>query len=247
MSFSTNTIGVILARAGSQGLRGKNKALVAGRPCVSWTIDHAQQCESLTRCGVSTDDEDVARIGLEAGSEHWPRDPALATANARVDDAARAAVRQAHERAPVSPDSAVVLMYANVPVRPAGLLDRALALFTETGCDSVQSYAEVGKHHPAWTARLNEDGTVQPWEGDTLFGGIYRRQELPPAFLPDGGGIVVRRSCLDAAAESPTNPHAFLGLDHRGIATKPGEGVDIDDSIDLAVADAILQAQQSLG
>ena len=245
MPSTSQAIAVILARAGSHGLPGKNRALVAGRPCVSWTIDHAKGCSGLTRVGVSTDDEEVARISLESGIEHWPRDPEHATATARVDDAARSAVAQAHERMAISADTAVVLLYANVPVRPEGLLDRAIELFIESGCDSVQSYAEVGKHHPMWTARLSDDGVVRPWEGDTLFAGVYRRQELPSAYIPDGGVVVVRRSCLDAAAGSPDNPHAFLGRDHRGITTRPGEVIDIDDPIDLAVAGAVLQARQS--
>jgi CMP-N-acetylneuraminic acid synthetase len=126
-------------------------------------------------------------------------------------------------------------------VRPEGLIDRAIALFYETGCDSVQSYAAVGKHHPTWTARVDDLGRVRPWEGDRLFGGIYRRQDLTPAFVPDGGVIVVRRACLDAAAAEPHNPHAFLGRDHRAVTTEPGEVVDIDCEIDLAVADQVLR------
>ncbi len=247
MASSTHAIAVILARAGSQGLPGKNRAPVAGRPCVAWTIDHARTCSGITRIGVSTDDKEVARLAIDAGIEHWPREPELATATARVDDAARAAVAQADQHAAIPHDAAVVLLYGNVPVRPTDLLARAIELFRDSGCDSVQSYSEVGKHHPMWTARLSGDGTVQPWEGDTLFGGVYRRQELPPAYVPDGGVIVVRRSCLDAAVERPDNPHAFLGRDHRGIATKPGDVIDIDDAIDLAVADAVLRHRQSNG
>lgn len=238
-------IAVILARAGSKGLPGKNRAPVAGKPCVRWTIDHVQASMLLTRAGVSTDDHTIAEIACDAGLEHWTRDPQLATDTARVDDAARATLIKADAHKRVSDDAAVVLLYANVPVRPQGLIDRALTLFFETGCDSVQSYASVGKHHPTWTTRVDDDGRVRPWEGSTLFGGVYRRQNLAPAYIPDGGVIVVRRSCLDSAHNQPDsqpdNPHAFLGQDHRAITTEPGQVLDIDNFLDLAVADQLLR------
>lgn len=237
----TDAIAIILARAGSKGLPGKNRAPVAGRPCVSWTIDHVRASALVGRAGVSTDDEEVAILAVEAGLEHWPRSPERAHDTARVDAAAREALQLADRHRPVPRGTPVVLLYANVPVRPEGLIDRAVALQRQTNCDSVQSYAAVGKHHPWWTARLDELGRVAPWEGSRLFGGIYRRQDLPPAYVPDGGVIVVRRSSLDAAEHETDNPHAFLGADHRGVRTEPGEVVDIDGPTDLAVADQLLR------
>lgn len=234
-------VAIVLGRAGSKGLPGKNRALVAGRPCVMWTVDHVLAAGGIGRAGVSTDDAELARLGIEAGLEHWPRSAALAGDTATIDDAAREALREADRRAVVAAHTAVVLLYANVPVRPAGLIDRALARFHETGCDSVQSYADVGKHHPTWTTRIGPDGRVGPWEGQTRFGGVYRRQDLEPAFIPDGGVIVVRRACLDAAEGLTGQPHAFLGEDHRGITTRAGEVVDIDNAVDLAVADQLLR------
>lgn len=233
-------LAIVLARAGSKGVPGKNRAPVAGQPCVCWTFDHLRSSRLVTRGGVSTDDPQIARLALAAGLEHWPRPAELAHDRARVVDAARSALACANERAPVSPDAAVVLLYANVPVRPAGLIDRAIALLWETGCDSVQSYARVGKQHPAWLVRLDEDGKARPWQGQRLFSGIDRRQDLEPAFVPDGGVLVVRRRILEDASADANGPHAFLGQDHRGITTEPGEVIDIDSPVDLAVAHHVL-------
>lgn len=238
-----DAIAIILARAGSKGLPGKNRAIIAGKPCVSWTIEHVRTSTLLRRAGVSTDDEEIAILAVEAGLEHWPRAAELASDTARIDSAAREALRQADRHRIVPPMAPIVLLYANVPVRPPGLIDRAISLFIESGCDSVQSYAAVGKHHPWWTARLDEQGRVAPWQGTQLFGGVYRRQDLPPAFVPDGGVVVVKRSCLDAAEHDQENPHAFLGADHRGVRTEAGEVVDIDGPTDLAVADQLLRRQ----
>ncbi|MEO1007720.1 MAG: acylneuraminate cytidylyltransferase family protein [Planctomycetota bacterium] len=242
-SKDTPAIAIILARAGSKGVPGKNRRPIAGRPCVAWTIDAAHASEAVGRVGVSTDDDEVAATALEMNAEHWPRTPALATHDARIDAAAADALDRAAERKPVDPHALVVLLYANVPVRPPGLIDRAVAVLRTTGCDSVQSYARVGKHHPWWTATLGDGGVVRPWHGEQLFNGVYRRQDLPPACVPDGGVIVLRQSALCAGAAQADRPHAFLGSDHRGVQTEHGDVVDIDTEADLAVAEHLLHTR----
>ena len=60
-------------------------------------------------------------------------------------------------------------------------------------------------------------------------------------WFPDGGVIALTRDSLFTV--DPDAPHAFLGSDRRGIQTAPGEVIDVDDEIDLMVAEAILQRQ----
>jgi len=238
---------IILARAGSEGLPGKNAALVAGYPCCSWTIDHAQRSRSIGSVVVSTDDPRVAAIAQSMGVIVLRRPPELATAIATIDDAARDALGQLNQlrrSEPTEPDPSdpIVILYANVPVRPADLTDRAVELLATSGCDSVQSYTTVGKVHPWWLVRLDDTGTVEPWEGDQLNHGVFRRQDLPSALVPDGGVIALTRQALMRAIPAvPPGPHAFLGADRRGITTEPGSVVDIDSPIDLIVADAVLR------
>lgn len=228
---------LILGRAGSKGVPGKNTAIVGGRPCVMWTIDHAREAHRVARVAVSTDDEQMQRMAIDSGVDVVARPAALAADDATVDDAARHAVDALGWT-----DGPVAILYANVPVRPAGLLDRAVGLLEETSCDSVQSVARVGKHHPWWTARVEDDARLAPWEGDTLNHGVFRRQDLPPAFVPDGGALVVTRAALFGEIPGvPPGPHAFLGADRRAVATDEGEVIDIDTGIDLIVADALLR------
>jgi CMP-N,N'-diacetyllegionaminic acid synthase len=231
----TDTIAIILARAGSKGVPGKNSALIAGRPCACWTIEHAQRAATISRVTISTDDTQLQELGVALGIDVVARPAALATDSARVDDAARHAI----ETLGISNDAVVVLLYANVPVRPDDLIDRCVRTCIETGADSVQSYAPVGKHHPLWTCRVDPGSAqVAPWQGHTLNGGVYRRQDLPDACIPDGGCLVVRASSLMNPLEGP---HGFLGADRRGVRTGEGDVIDIDTPIDLIVADAILK------
>ncbi|MEI7657651.1 MAG: acylneuraminate cytidylyltransferase family protein [Phycisphaerae bacterium] len=232
---------VILARAGSRGVPGKNVAPVAGRPCIAWTIDHALASTHATTTLVSTDDPTAAAVARAMGVTVIDRPASLATDSARVDDAALHCIRT-HELAS-GPVDGVVILYGNVPVRPEGLIDRAIERFRSSGCDSVQSYAPVGKHHPWWTARLEgEELEARAWEeGAPLNHGVYRRQDLPPAYIPDGGVLVVSRAAIFREIPGvPPGPHAFFGVRRAGVVNPEGSVVDIDAPIDLLVADAIL-------
>lgn len=237
-----STLALILARAGSKGLPRKHERPIAGRPCIAWTLDDALDAQRrgvIDRVALSTDGPSLARIAMEMGVEIVQRPADLASDHATVDDAARHAVRILEARG--SPDDLVVILYANVPIRPEGLIERAVRLVRDSSADSAQSYQPVGKHHPWWTAVVEQGGAVRPWEGPILNHGVYRRQDLPPAHVPDGGVLVVtRRALFHEVPNVPPGPHAFFGLDRRGVINPAGSVVDIDTEIDAMLAEVIL-------
>ncbi len=250
-------IAIILARRGSKGVPGKNVALVGGRPCIAWTIDAAIQAAGVGIVAVSTDDPDAKSVARSfgAGIMVIDRPKSLAGDRATIDAAARHAVAWVGRtscppvlvgRTSCPPSAPIVILYANVPIRPVlkgvGLIDRALATLARTGADSVQSYAPVGKFHPWWTARVNDrTGRVAPWQGRVLNHGVFRRQDLPPAFVPDGGVIALTRAALMLELGVAPGPHAFFGCGRRGIINADGAVIDIDSPTDLLVADAVLR------
>jgi CMP-N-acetylneuraminic acid synthetase len=232
--MSQTATAIILGRAGSKGVPGKNTRMLAGKPCGVWTIEHARAAAMIGRIAVSTDDPALALAARGRGVEVIERPHQLAHDTATVDDAARHAAQHLG-------GELFVILYANVPVRPPDLIDRAVMLLVGSGCDSVQSYAPVGKHHPWWTARLDEQGSVTPWEGPVLNHGVYRRQDLPPAFVPDGGVIALtRRALMLQVPGAGEGPHAFFGADRRGIVSPDGAVVDIDEEADLTRASYLL-------
>ena len=115
------TLAVIIGRAGSRGLPGKNARMVAGRPMVCHTIEDALAAETIDRVIVSTDGHDIADAAREAGIQVIARPAELASDTATVDSAVRHAVE-----ASGAMHSIIVLLYANVPVRPPNLIDVAV-------------------------------------------------------------------------------------------------------------------------
>ena len=234
-----NVLGVILARAGSQGLKNKHLLPVLGKPVIGYTFEHARASRRLSRIVVSSDSPDVLRLAGAAGFETIVRPAGLATAEASVQDVMLHALEQVEARPGFRADGLVVL-YGNVPVRPMGVIDRAIAVLQNTQCDSVRSFCPVGKWHPAWMARLEED-RVAPLEA----GSVHRRQDLPQLFLHDGAVVAVSRDAMLRGRANPADPHAFFGTDRRGFAVEMGQTIEIDHRRDLSWAEAVLRDQGS--
>lgn len=224
-------LGVILARAGSKGLPNKNSITIAGKPMLAWTIEHALLSKQIKRVLVTTDGEALAQIAGKYDVEVIRRPAELASDTATIDAAARHAVNQV-----VDTHDNVCLLYGNVPVRPDDLSDRAIEMLEEKQADSVQSVCTVGKNHPYWMKTVDpETGRLEMLHDNQ----IYRRQELPPVYMLDGGVIALTRSSLFNLIEG--QPHAFLGADRRAVVTEPGDVVDIDTQEDFKTAEAILE------
>jgi CMP-N-acetylneuraminic acid synthetase len=236
------SLAIILARGGSKGVPRKNIRQLAGRPCIAWTIDDALGAASIDHCVVSSDDHEILTFASQHTELHAIDRPAdLASDTARIDDAARHALDAFSKARDDIAIGTIVILYANVPVRPAGLIDRATSVLRNTGCDSVQSYAPVGKHHPWWTCVVEDNASVRAFDGGPLYHNTFRRQDLPPAHIPDGGVIALTPAALRLElADVPEGPHQFLGLDRRGVLTGEDEVVDIDAEHDFVRAEAKL-------
>lgn len=236
--MSGEALAVIIGRAGSRGLPGKNARVIGGRPMICHTIAQARAAHSVGRIVVSTDGDQIAAAATSMNDPRLTvlrRPPELAT-----DDAPVAAALRHAWMALGRGEHVIVLLYANVPLRPPGLIDRAVAALLETGADSVQSYAPVGRHHPSWMVTLGAGGRVNPHVPNA----VDRRQDLPALHLPDGGVIAVTASSLERSARE-AHPHAFLGADRRGIVTGIGDVVDVDDASDLVLAESRLSRPRS--
>jgi len=230
-----NTLAVILARAASQGLPGKHLLPLLGQPVIAYTFAHARAAHCLSRVVVSSDCAELRRLAADARFETIARPAHLATSEASVQDVMLHAMETVESRSEFRADVLVVL-YGNVPVRPDGAIDQGVAMLRKTGCDSVRSFCPVGKWHPAWMSELQGD-KVKPLHP----GSIHRRQDLTPMFLHDGAVVAVSRASMLRGRENPSDPHAFFGIDRRGIRVEMGTTVEVDHIRDLYWAEAVLR------
>jgi CMP-N-acetylneuraminic acid synthetase len=232
------TLGVILARAGSQGLKNKHLLPLLGRPVLSYTFDHVRGSRRLDRVVVTSDCPNILKLARQSGFDAIARPAQLATADASVQDAMLHAMRTVEADDSFRADAMVVL-YGNVPVRGVGVIDRAIDLLEQSRCDSVRSFCPVGKWNPAWMSKLDGDRVIPLQQGS-----IHRRQDMQTLYLHDGAVVAVTRASMLRGEETPEDPHAFFGVDRRAIQTAMGETVEIDHQRDLFWAEAVLRQAQ---
>ena len=229
-----NIMGLIPARAGSVGVPGKNRRLICGRPVIAYTIDAAMESELLSSIVVSSDDTEVLEYCKDIdGVAAIERPAELSGSTSRIDDAVRHAV-EVMEAVGDRIDY-IVLLYANIPVRPEGVVDQAIKLMLESGSDSVLSVSDVGKFHPYWLFQMDESQGIKKY----IPNNIFRRQDLPPLYSIDGAVSVLKRDVVMNSAGSE-NPHAFWGDRIQGMPLHSHETIDIDSMRDFLLAESVL-------
>ena len=65
-------LGIIPARGGSKGIKGKNLVDLCGKPLIYWSIKTGIELKknlTLKKCIVSTDDPKIAKIAEECGAD----------------------------------------------------------------------------------------------------------------------------------------------------------------------------------
>lgn len=221
-----NILGLVLARAGSKGLPGKNLMRVRGRSLLERAIASARESRHVTRVVLTTEDAGYAEAGRAAGAEvPFLRPPELATDTAGTWDVVRHAVGWLETEEGWSADI-IVLLQPTTPFRRGhhidAVVDRVLA-----GHDSAMTVREVD-YPPQWMMRMDDDGHLS--DLITHLPRPKRRQDAVKVYQPNGLVYVLRRGLLDRAVPVP-------GPETVGVPMGFEESVNIDDAwqFDLAV------------
>jgi CMP-N,N'-diacetyllegionaminic acid synthase len=224
---------LIPARGGSKGLARKNLRVFRGTPLVAHAVETARRVTGLDRIVVSTDDVEIAEVARRAGADvPFLRPSELATDETPTLPVVQHAVRwlEAHG----AHIDAVVLLQATSPLRTAQQVEAAIGKFVETGADSVTTVCAV-EDSPYWMQRLDGD-RLRPLMPEGQRHG--RRQDLPPVYRLTGAVYVTRRNVVMEQGR-------LLGEDTRAIVVGRRESVDVDDELDLRLAELIAAEEVS--
>lgn len=225
-------LGVVTARGGSKAVPRKNIAPLGGRPLLAYTADAVLASRRLTRTVLSTEDEEIARVGRECGLEvPFPRPAELARDDTPTVPVLLDVVRRLEEAG--ERYDAVMTLQPTSPFRTAGDIDGSIELLERTDADSVISYVEVGGRHPARMKFIGEEGRVVKPPFAHLFQG-HRRQAWPRFYICEGSIYLTRREAL---FETGT----VEGRDCRAWLIPEERACDIDSPFDLFLAEQMLR------
>jgi len=118
-------LAVIPARGNSTRVPGKNKMKFGGVPCVVRTIEAVRECTYSPTIAVVSNDPEIRMLAATHGALALQEPPAVAKGD--LYDVLYFALSKLE-----GPWEAVILAYANVPIRPPGLLDQMIDLWKET-------------------------------------------------------------------------------------------------------------------
>jgi CMP-N-acetylneuraminic acid synthetase len=225
-------LGLIPARGGSKGVPRKNIRILAGKPLLQYTAETARGARLLARVVLSTDDEEIARIGRDCMLDvPFMRPTELAADETPSLLVVKHALEWFESRGDVF--EAVCLLQPTHPFRQAGDIDACITLLGETGADSVVTVLPVPpEHNPHWVFFRGADGGLRLSTGESRL--ISRRQDLPPAFHREGSVYVTRRDVV-------LKGDSLLGDRVIGYPMDPEKSVNIDTPEDWVRAERLLR------
>ena len=228
MIANKKVLAVIPARGGSKGIPNKNIVPLLGKPLISWTIEAAQASRYIDRLILSSDDPQICAVAESAGCEvPFTRRKALATDEAKTIDVVFDALDQ------MPGFDLVMVLQPTSPLRAVSDIDNSLELLVEKGAHSGVSVTRV-KDHPYLVYAMNSDARMEAVISVDPSTSL-RRQDLPPAFTLNGAIYIADISWL---AES----RSFISPETVGYEMPKPRSVDIDEEIDLKVAEQVLRS-----
>ena len=227
----------IPARGGSKGIPKKNLRSLGGIPLIAHTIRQARDSKHISRIVTSTDDESIASVAQEFGSEVPVLRPhEMATDSSPTIDAVTHMLSYLKMIEGYNPDFVIILQPTS-PFRTAQHIDEALALMFANNHDSLVSVVKV-PHNMVNESLMNQvDGSTLLFSKPEAT--RFRRQDKRTSYARNGAAIYVFRPEL--VYESNT----IFGDPLIGYEMDKISSIDLDDHHDWQMAAALLDCQVS--
>lgn len=235
-STGMRVLGLVPARGGSKGVPRKNVRLLGGRPLLAYTAECARAARGLSDVVLSTEDEEIARVGRDCGLEvPFLRPAELAGDETPMLPVVIHALRWLEEHG--RRYDAVCLLQPTNPFRRPEDIDACIALLIEKSADAVVTVLPVPfEYNPHWVYVRCAEGCLHLATGEMA--PIGRRQDLPPAVHREGSVYVVRR---DVVLEQNSLYGRFL----VGYEIHPSRSVNVDSLEDWSRAERLLAESEA--
>lgn len=184
-----NIMAVIPARSGSKSVKHKNIRMLAGKPLLAYSIEHAKESHYIQRVILSTDSEEYAKIGRQYGAEiPFLRPKEYATDTARDLDVFLHCLHYLKENEGTIPDM-IVQLRPTYPIRKVADIDAMIEILLQhPEVDSVRSIAPA-KEIPYKMWKKEATGQIHPLLTEPIECYNMPRQQLPKVYY--------QNACID--------------------------------------------------
>ncbi len=219
-------LAIIPARGGSKRLPRKNLLDLCGKPLIAWSIEAALKSKYISKVIISSDDEEILNIAKEYKADFIKRPDELASDTATTFDALK------HTLENVEKYDYVVLLQPTSPLRSEKHIDEAIELLKEKNADAIISVCEV-EHSPLWSNTLDENLNMSNFLRDEVLN--KRSQDLPKYYRLNGAIYICKTEKL------LENKGFFIKENIYAYKMDKKYSVDIDEEIDFAIAEKLMQ------
>jgi CMP-N,N'-diacetyllegionaminic acid synthase len=226
----SEVLAIITARAGSRRLPGKNVLPLWGTPLVGLACRAARAARCVTRVVLSTEDPELARIGVAHGAEV----PFLRPAALAGDDASSFDVL-AHLLSALETNNGyhpahVLLLQPTTPLRRVEDIDDAFVRLQRTRPDGA-IVSVVAVKPPSWIEVLAPDGSLAAAPGAP-----------PPALPPGASWVMPNGGFYLAARDYLLQQRGFDGPLTLGHLSDPLLSFDVDTAEEFEVVRRLAEA-----
>lgn len=237
---------LLLGRGGSTGFPGKNTYPVLGRPLMAYPLLAARAAETVDRTWVSTDSEDIKRVGRDYGAEIIDRPDYLCTKEALGEDAYRHGYEVIRDALAAAGEQVelMVLLFANAPTVTGAIIDEGVRVLRDNPeIDSAVTVSEYNMWSPLRARKVDGNGLLQPFVPFETFGDPKSlncdRDSQGSVLFADMGCSIVRPRCLEAMDEGLL-PQKWMGRNIHPL--RQWGGLDVDYEWQLPQAEYWLKA-----
>lgn len=225
-------VAIIPARSGSKGLKDKNIIPLGGKPLLAYTVEAAVQSRLFQEVFVSTDSVEYGQIARSFGADIMYRGESLSSDSASTF----VVVQDLLGRLSTSPDY-FVLLQPTSPLRNAEHIRQSCMLFESriADFDFLVSVKEA-EHAGILVHPLGSDGSMCHFDTDYS---AYKRQSYKE-YSPNGAIFIGKPTPY------LTQKH-FFGPRSLAYPMSKISSIDIDDSLDLMLAEAALKQYAGAG
>lgn len=230
-------LAIIPARSGSKGIKNKNIKLLAGKPLLAHSIEHAIQACLVNRVLVSTDSSEYADIARKYGAEVPFLRPSVISGDDALDiDTFKHALDYLEKHEGYKPDI-VVQLRPTYPIRDINDIDNMITLLINNPeIESIRCITPAAETpYKMWR---EENGRIFPLLNDIEEAYNMPRQKLPAIYMQNAC-IDVVRSCVII------KKHSMSGKNIMGY--KMDNNFDIDTEDDFRKAEAYIRRKKDGG
>jgi CMP-N,N'-diacetyllegionaminic acid synthase len=232
--MSTKSLCVILARAGSKGIKRKNIIDLNGKPLVHYTIKAALDSGVFDDVVVSTDCKEIKKVAIASGAQvPFLRPENLSKDNTLSRDAVLHAIKES-ELAYSKKYNFIFELQCTSPIRdPNHIIECHNKLVnSDSIVDSVVSVVRLNHYHPE-KIKVIKNGALESRFEEYKEKVIGRRQDMDPLYIRNGSIFAMKRKCIiDKFSRKGDVCLPFI-MDEK-------HSVNIDTHIDVKLAEILM-------